>query len=163
MRNLSLKSITHQVKSLNSNPSIRMIPELNIAALSRKPNQQTRELLFWYLLRTINVTGCGHVLLADAEREFTTTFKYTRRTFYRHLSLGKGKLWDFYDNGLRTIKIYSLATACEYFHTYKGSKWVDIDTAQLLKHPSRAMLWNAGAYRANANQLSAYILSLIHI
>lgn len=124
--------------------TIRMVPELNIEALSSK---KTRELVFWYLLRSMNVTGCGRVLLSDAEYIFTTTFKYSRRTFYRHLRLGEGKLWSIYNNRRATIKYYKLQTTCEYFDTRKLSKWVEIEASLLTKHSHKSLLWNTGAFR----------------
>lgn len=125
-------------------PSIRFIPELNLAALRQRKD---KELMFWYLLRATDNTGCGHIPLLEAEKAFTELFQYSRRTFYRHLNLGAGKLWEIYTNRRAVIKIYGLKTCLEYFYTFKVSNWIDIDVSLVAKVTRRALLYNTGAYR----------------
>lgn len=125
---------------------VRIIPEFNIAALNQGKD---KELLFWYLLRTANVTGSGRIPLLDAEKLFTEVFKCPRRTFYRHLRLGMGKLWEVYENGRAVIKIYAIKEACQWFNTFKLSRYVDVDIETITQYPRKALLWNTGAYRPN--------------
>lgn len=129
---------------MNNPETVRLIPELNIAALNQ---HKDRELLFWYLLRAINQSGSSRVDLNEAELIFTELFKYSRRTFYRHLIIGSGKLWEKYHSGARRIKIYGLETTLRYLNTFNVSRWRVIDIATLQKYPRKALLWNTGAYR----------------
>ena len=123
---------------------IRIIPELNIAALNQ---HKDKELMLWYCLRSMDITGCGHIPLLKAEKLIIQEFNYSRATFYRHLRLGMGKLWEVYENRRTVIKIYCASKAYEWFNTFKPSRYIDIDIDTLLEHPRKALLWNTGAYR----------------
>lgn len=123
---------------------IRMVPELNIAALA---SHRDKELLFWYLLRTIDTKGRGYLPLAEAQQKFTSAFGFSKRTFYRHLRLGEAKLWSLDNNPHTTIKIYGIERVCRWFNTYKLSRWVFVSVEQLIKYPAKAFLWSIGAYR----------------
>jgi hypothetical protein len=121
-----------------------MVPELNIAALSTK---QTRELVFWYLLRLLDTDHKGYLPLVEVQQAFTTLFHYSRPTFYRHLRLGEAKLWQVDNNRITTIKIYGLETVCRAFHTSHLSRWAKVDVETFLKYPVKSLLWNTGAHR----------------
>lgn len=121
-----------------------MLPELNIAALVQHFD---KEITFWYILRAIDVNGCGHVDLADAENSFLQHFGYSRRTFYRHLRLGNGKFWETYQNGRAVLRFYGLQKVFECLHTFKASKWVEVAVNDITQYPRKALLHNIGAYR----------------
>lgn len=128
-----------------SSPSIiRMIPEFNIAALNQGKDI---ELMFWYCLRASDTTGCGHVYLMQALDYFTRCFGYSERTFYRHLAMGRGKLWSLYENQGATIQIWGAETAFRYLGITAATRHVEIDVKTLLRYPRKSLLWNTGAYR----------------
>lgn len=129
---------------MNSPENVRIIPEFNIAALNQGKD---KELLFWYLLRSINETGSGHIDLSQAESLFIDVFNYSKPTFYRHLSRGEGKLWNTYHNKVRRIEIYGLKRVFRYLNTFNVSRFLNVDIETVRKYPRKALLWNTGAYR----------------
>lgn len=134
--------------------NIRMIRELNLAALDQ---QKDKQLLLWYILRAISNTayqGYGIIDYKTARHICLNQFGYTSPTFDRHFWLGKGKLFhDFKDrdkNGKiisHRIKIYGPQKAFEYLDTYTAKRWVDIEACKVAELPRKALLYNVGAYR----------------
>lgn len=125
-------------------PGIRIIPELNIAALNQGKD---KELLLWYCLRSLDVTGCGRIPLLEAKKALTREYNYSKATFYRHLSLGEGKFWKTYENGRAVIEIWGVLTVCRCLCIHKVSRYIDVDIQHVVKYPRKALLWNTGAYR----------------
>lgn len=139
MTNTSLTESTE--KSITG---IRIIPELNIAAINQ---QKDKEILLWYCLRSIDVTGCGRVPLLDAKKTLTKYFGYNRITLERHLRLGEGKFWKTYENGRTVIEIWGVLTVCRCLSIHKVSRWVNVDISHVVKYPRKGLLWNTGAFR----------------
>lgn len=71
--------------------TVRMVPELSAAALK---SNHDKELALWYELRAINVTGTGRLIQDEAVAALVKRFGYSKRTAYRLLRTGDGRLWD---------------------------------------------------------------------
>jgi hypothetical protein len=131
-----------------SNPeTVRIIPELNIAALNQ---HKDKELLFWYLLRALDVDGKAWLSYETVKHAFIYRFKYSTRTFDRHIKLGTGKLWNIHYNAIKdthTIEIYGVKRAIQYLSTYGVTRHVNYNIETFLKYRRKAMLWEGGAYR----------------
>lgn len=96
--------------------ALKLYPELSAAALKYKLD---KEIYLWYELRSINVTGCGKLVLEDALPVLVSSFGYSLATVYRILESGEGRFWDLYETplllGRRQVKIRGLSSLAESF------------------------------------------------
>lgn len=77
----------------DSSPYIpRFVPALNLAALKARPRED-KQLLLWYCLRSINVSGRGVLDQKQAINILKASFGYQRQTAYKHLDKGDGVYW----------------------------------------------------------------------
>jgi len=67
---------------------VKLFPQISTAALKAHLN---KEIIFWYYLRAVNVSGSGKVDFSVAEGLLGKV--YSRATFYRIFKAGKGKFW----------------------------------------------------------------------
>lgn len=142
------------------NPSasiIRLVPQLNCAALSARPKQD-KQLILWYCLRSIDSdTGRGVLLQDDAIEVLEKHYGYKRQTAYKHLRAGDGAYWKIYHstrNGQTYIIIGSLYKVATYLDAglTKGARFVEMKVEGLppSSHTQarRAILYNIGVGRA---------------
>ena len=129
---------------------LRLIPELNLAALNEKKD---RLLLLWYCLRAIDTKGHGMMDFSPTMEALIRDFKYSKSTAYRIL-MGKG-FWDIRQrpeaDGTTTtrIKIWGIKQLCLYLgislshHTHH----IEIPVESFPKTGKSALLWSTGAHK----------------
>jgi hypothetical protein len=94
---------------------IKLHPELSAAALRDKLD---KELALWYELRSVNVIGCGKLVLKDVLPVLVSSFGYSPDTVYRILKAGEGRFWEVYQSpGLpgRWVRLRGLSPVAESF------------------------------------------------
>jgi hypothetical protein len=132
---------------------VRMVPELNTAALVQ---QKDRELVLFYFLQAISQdikSGSQWLYKDQIIKPLVKAGHYTRRTLDLHLALGEGKLWKTHQNGSIVIEIYGLKSALAYLNTYKASNKVTLPASdmpssrQLLLR--RGILFETGAHEGH--------------
>lgn len=141
------------------NPSarkIRLVPQLNCAALMAKPKQD-KQLILWYCLRSIDSgTGRGVLLQDEALEILNKHYGYQRQTAYKHLLAGAGTYWKIHHstrNGQTYIIISGIYKVAEHLDAQltKGSRFVEMNVEALppSSHTQarRAILYNIGIGR----------------
>ncbi|MBA7657755.1 hypothetical protein ES703_65697 [subsurface metagenome] len=112
-------------------------------------------LALWYELRSINVTGCGRLLLNEVLVALVSNFDYTESTAYRLLQAGNGRLWVIYQSprlpGLSQIKIYSLRKVAEYLGTYPGRP-VEIRASDFRGRQTKTALLYASFFKPDGSK-----------
>lgn len=102
-------------------------PELNMAALykdkSREIKHKVRELRLWYLLRTLDKKGGGHIHKDFAQESLVPTV-LSYRQFRMALRRGEGVFWEIIPckAGGQLIKLYSLLNVCRNLEVEKLCK-----------------------------------------
>lgn len=135
---------------------IRLVPQVNCAALKSSPKQD-KSLILWYCLRSMDSgTGRGVLLQDDAIEILKEHYGYQRQTAFKHLVAGNGAYWRIHHsnrNGQTYIILFSLLKVAEYLDAgiTKGAHFVDMPVAELpdSSHTQarRAILYNTGTAR----------------
>lgn len=133
--------------------TLRFVPSLNLAALKARPRED-KQLLLWYCLRSIDLTGRG-VLDQGQTVHILMTFGYERKTLYKHLDKGDGVYWHKHTTrkGRAIIILHSLLRVAQHLQAdIRGrERLLELPTTGL--PPSgqvqarRALLYNTGAYK----------------
>ncbi len=92
---------------------IKLHHELSAAALRDKLD---KELALWYELQSVNVIGCGKLILKDVLPVLVSSFGYSPDTVYRILKAGEGRFWEVYQSpGLpgRWVRLRGLSPVAE--------------------------------------------------
>jgi len=148
---------TNRIPQIQNNCQvIRLVPQLNTAALSARPRQD-RHLLLWYCLRSIDSdTGRGFLLFDTTLDILKDQYGYKRSTAYNHLAAGNGAYWNIHHstrNGKTYIIINSLFKVAVHLGANITSKtrFTHIEASELPDsshtHERRAILYDTGAYR----------------
>jgi len=132
---------------------LRFVPSLNLAALKARPRED-KQLLLWYCLRSIDVTGRG-VLDQGQAVHILMTFGYERQTVYKHLDKGAGIYWRKHTTrkGKAIIILHSLLRVAQHLEAdIRGRERFSDLSASILPSSRqvkarRALLYNTGAYK----------------
>ena len=141
--------------------NIRLVPQLNCAALSAKPKQD-KQLLLWYCLRSIDSSTGRGVLEQDTTIEILKQhYSYRRQTVYKHLAAGEGAYWHRHHstrNGQTYIILHSIFKVAAHLRPEltKGARFIEAPVSEL--PPSshtlarRSLLYNPSEGRPFAIQ-----------
>jgi hypothetical protein len=100
----------------DSSPYIaRFVPALNLATLEARPRED-KQLLLWYCLGSIDVTGRGVLDQKQAINILKASFGYQRQTAYKHLQAGDGIYWRRHTirKSRAIIVLYSLIRVAQH-------------------------------------------------
>jgi len=135
---------------------IRLVPQLNTAALSARPRQD-KQLMLWYILRSIDSdTGRGVLKIDMAIEILMDQYGYQRQTARKHLAAGDGVYWHIHHstrNGQTYIIINSLLKVAVHLGAdiTRKTHFIEVEVSELpdSSHTQerRAILYNTGAYR----------------
>jgi len=152
MSKLPTSGLPEQHRDFCSN-ILRFVPSLNLAALKARPRED-KQLLLWYCLRSIDVTGRG-VLDQGQAVHILMTFGYERQTLYKHLDKGDGVYWRKHTTrkGKAIIILHSLLRVAQHLQAdIRGrERFIDLSASILPSsrqvQARRALLYNTGAYK----------------
>ena len=133
---------------------LRFVPSLNLAALKARPRED-KQLLLWYCLRSIDVTGRGVLDQEHAIHILKVFFGYHRQTCYKHLDTGDGVYWRKHTTrkGQAIIILYSLLRVAQHLRAdIRGrERFIELPASGLpppgQMQARRALLYNTGAYK----------------
>ncbi len=133
--------------------TLRFVPPMNLAALSRRPRQD-KALLLWYCLRAVDVTGRGVLDQSSTVDILCTHFGYKRQTVYNHLQKGSSVYWRLHRSrrGQALIILRGLLFVTRYLGASigKATRFVEMPASDLPDSSQglarRALIYNSGTY-----------------